>query len=176
MILFLDIETTYAKIKKDKGNGYNKYSMPYYPDNQLVSVGFNCDTWKDKDSISYWFFNHSQGGDGEQAVAVLEYALEKADLFVAHNAKFDLSWLLSCGFKYDGPVWDTSIAEYVMGCGLVKYPSLEDTAIKYGLPGKVKLEDNDYYNMPKEDVIRYGTQDVLLLKQIYYKQMEILNV
>ena len=45
---------------------------------------------------------------------------------VGHNLKFDLSWLLECGFKYEGKIWDTMVAESVLFRGQRKPLSLKE--------------------------------------------------
>ena len=81
MISVLDIETTFTK------DGDN---TPYNLSNKLVSVGVNDE---------YIFFNHDEfTGDIRTSHNKLQSILDKTTLRVGHNLKFDLSWLLECGF------------------------------------------------------------------------------
>ena len=41
-------------------------------------------------------------------------ALDHADVIIGHNVKFDLAWIRECGFVYDGNVYDTMVAEYLL--------------------------------------------------------------
>ena len=34
-----------------------------------------------------------------------------------HNAQHDLMWLWQCGFRYDGDIYDTMLAEYILDRG-----------------------------------------------------------
>ena len=109
MISVLDIETTFTK------EGDN---TPYNSENKLVSVGVNNE---------YLFFNHSEyDGDSNVSYNRLQSILNETTLLIGHNLKFDLSWLLECGFKYSGKVWDTMIAEYVLLRGQKKSLKLSE--------------------------------------------------
>ena len=109
MISVLDIETTFTK------DGDNS---PYNDKNKLVSVGVNDE---------YFFFHHDDyNGDIKSNRDKLQHILDETTLMVGHNLKFDLSWLLECGFKYEGKLWDTMIAESVLLKGERKPLSLAE--------------------------------------------------
>lgn len=100
------------------------------------------------------------------------------DLVVAFNAKFDLLWNKNLGFESPKQVWCVQLAEYMLD-RQKPYPSLEETAKKYGLSNKldvVKLEywdkgiDTEY--VPKEILSDYCIQDVNLTYEIYHKQLQ----
>lgn len=100
------------------------------------------------------------------------------DLVVAFNAKFDLLWNKNLGFESPKQVWCVQLAEYMLD-RQKPYPSLEETAKKYGLSSKldvVKLEywdkgiDTEY--VPKEILSDYCIQDVNLTYEIYHKQLQ----
>ena len=40
--------------------------------------------------------------------------LDKATVVIGHNIAYDLVWLWESGFKYDGPVFDTMLADVMM--------------------------------------------------------------
>lgn len=140
---------------------------PYLPTNELVSVQYKelIPTAK-----SYCLFLNEQ--------PTLQEVLDKTTLMIGFNLKFDLSWLRSCGFKYDGELWDCQLVEYLLGGGRLIMPSLNEVAASYGLPQKkdeVKALWEAGINTDKIDreILReYGEYDVALTEQVYLKQME----
>ena len=108
MITVVDVETTFVKDKTGKLD-----PSPFQKDNQLVSVGINDE---------YFCMFHKTYKDFHLAknYKVIQGILDKTKLLVGHNLKFDLAWLYECGFKYEGRVYDTMIAEYVLLRGLKK--------------------------------------------------------
>ena len=58
-------------------------------------------------------------------------------VLVAHNAKFELGWLLRYGHDFRNILpWDTMLAEYVLAGNRGWNLSLDATVRRYGLPGK----------------------------------------
>lgn len=99
-------------------------------------------------------------------------------LAVAFNAKFDLGWCKRLDYEMPKQVWCCQLAEYMLGRQQA-WPSLEQTAIKYGLGNKhdvVKLEywekgvDTDA--IPPAILSEYCRQDVDLTYAIYRRQQE----
>jgi DNA polymerase I-like protein with 3'-5' exonuclease and polymerase domains len=54
-------------------------------------------------------------------------------LLIMHNAQHDLMWLWECGFKYDGDIYDTMLAEYILLRGQKEPLSLDACAERRGL-------------------------------------------
>lgn len=107
---------------------------------------------------------------------VKEY-FSSCDLVVAFNAKFDLLWNKKLGFDSPKQVWCCQLAEYMLD-RQKPYPSLEETAKKYGLSSKldvVKLEywdkNIDTQDIPHEILSDYCRQDVELTYQLYLLQL-----
>ena len=109
-------------------------------------------------------------------------------VLIAHNAKFDVSFLRTNGVKV-GKVWCTQVAEQVLrGVGLEDSRvqgiplSLAGLAANYGVRTKPvsKAEREWFYTeLPKdlkqdipEAQLRYAAEDVKLLRDIYQKQRE----
>ena len=88
MILTLDVETTF--IKTDKGSD----PSPYTRGNQLVSVGFK----EDDNPVQYVWFYHSKKDPTPNNMKIVQDALDRADVLLGHNIKFDLQWLFASGF------------------------------------------------------------------------------
>ena len=97
MITVLDVETTFSK----EGD-----PSPFNPDNRLVSVGINDE---------YYFFHHKDLQDIDTIAnrKAVQEILDKSELVIGHNLKFDMSWLYQCGFTYGGNLYDTMIGEYL---------------------------------------------------------------
>ena len=65
-------------------------------------------------TINYHCYYHSQKEPHDFAPELFQEALDDADMVVGQNIKFDLSWIRECGFVYDGEIYDTMVAEYVL--------------------------------------------------------------
>lgn len=110
-MMVLDIETTYKEV-----NGKTNPS-PFITGNKLVSVGvINFDSKGDK--IDYFKFFHSSGDESQENFKKLNAYLQNTQLLIGHNIKFDLQWLLECGFKYNGNLYDTMVIDYLLSGGI----------------------------------------------------------
>jgi len=105
--------------------------------------------------------------------------ISKADLLVFFNAKFDLHWYHRNGFTTDVPVWCCQLAEFFLSRQTIPYPSLEETAIKYGLGVKYDVVKLEYWDkgidtdqIPRPILSKYAIQDVELTYKIYLRQVE----
>jgi DNA polymerase I-like protein with 3'-5' exonuclease and polymerase domains len=105
--------------------------------------------------------------------------LPDGDLYVAFNAKFDLHWSRRLGFKLPTRVWCCQLAEFYLSKFTTPYPSLEDTAVKYGLGHKIdtiklKYWDNkiDTDKIPLFELAEYANQDTDLTYAVYLIQRE----
>ena len=159
MISVLDIETTFTE------DGDN---TPYNLRNKLVSVGVNDE---------YLFFNHDDfTGDIRTSHNAVQSILDKTTLLVGHNLKFDLSWLLECGFKYEGKVWDTMVAESVLFRGQRRPLSLKECCrrrkigIKYATLENAIDSGIGMDKIPIKDLETYGRNDVTITKDLYLQQ------
>jgi len=114
MRLVLDVENS---VTWRDGKTFND---PFEKTNELVQIGtLNVDNLKDEDVFT---FNHNEHKDIYGiARNNLQYILDYTELLIMHNAKHDLMWLWESGFKYDGAIYDTMLAEYILHRG-VKQP------------------------------------------------------
>lgn len=167
-ILTFDVETTH----KDKPNGGHT-PLPYFGNN-LVSIG-----WKTNDlPVEYACVYHDEKRSDLDAIEKFRSDLADADVIVGHNIKFDLSWIRECGFEYDGPVYDTMVAEYLLARAR-KWPlSLEALAKRYEVTEKKKDLTTDYLKsgktfaqIPWEIVEEYGIADVEATWEVADKQV-----
>ena len=169
MYTVFDIETTML--------GPNKSPSPYHHENYLVSVG-----WKNQEMLDeYVCIQHDHEPPTVNARLDIQSVLNRTTLFIAHNVKFDLSWLLECGFTYDGEVYDTMIYEYIDAGGTYADIDLSSSCRRRSLPTKSDstkqyLKDGyGFQDMPWSVVEEYGRQDVCITWDLYHKQQELLN-
>ena len=135
MKLTLDVENTVTK------RDGKTHLDPFEPDNSLTMVGMLSDTGEECIAT----FDHSDvPADAYGHTMVQEY-LDKATILIMHNAAHDLLWLWESGFKYDGPVFDTMLAEYVMQRGQKEPLSLEACAERYELDTKKQDTLKEYF-------------------------------
>ena len=171
-VLTLDVETTH----KTKGSG-GTTALPYF-NNRLVSIGYK---WLGEDEVGYDFVYHSdeRASVGEDWFANMQATLDKTDVLVGQNLKFDLTWVRACGFKYDGHVYDTMVAEYILAKAQRWSLSLDSLAKRYGVTQKEKdlvapyLKDGKtFYDIPYDIVKEYGIADVIATEEVALKQLE----
>jgi DNA polymerase-1 len=101
-------------------------------------------------------------------------------LLIGFNLKFDLHWAKRCGISYEGfKVWDCQLAEFILERQTKAYPSLANTAIKYGLPAKLDVVKTEYWDkgvdtdaVPRDILTEYANHDVELTYMVYLKQKE----
>ena len=133
MKLTLDIEHTVTE--RDGKIHFD----PFEPDNSLVMIGTLTDQGEEKLFTIYHNSDHGQpteiegmnllGFDGSGVQSLLD----KATVLIGHNIVHDLVWLWESGFQYDGPIFDTMIAEYVLQRGQKNPLSLDACAQRYNL-------------------------------------------
>lgn len=171
-ILTLDVETTH-KTKESGGTT----ALPYF-NNRLVSIGYK---WLGEDEVGYDFIHHSdeRGFVDTDWFDKMQGTLNSADVIVGQNFKFDLTWLRACGFTYDGSIYDTMVAEYILAKARRWSLSLDSLAKRYGVTQKEKdlvapyLKDGKtFYDIPYEIVEEYGIADVIATEQVALKQLE----
>ena len=164
----LDVETTH----KEKPNG-GTTALPYF-NNRLVSVGF-----KYMDSFtSYFCFYHSTQKPEYKGNELLQGALDNADVLIGHNIKFDITWLRECGFRYDGYLYDTMVAEYILASARRWPLSLNAVSEKYGTKKKKDLVDEylkngkTFYEIPYNIIEEYGRADVEATEIVALEQLK----
>ena len=96
------------------------------------------------------------------------------------NIKFDLHWLRKVGVDISKlQIWDCQLAEFILNDQATPYPSLNDSAIKYGFAPKLDIVKLEYWDkgidtdkIPRDILSDYLTQDLILTEQVYMKQLE----
>ena len=171
-ILTLDVETTHIE---KLGGGTT--ASPHF-NNRLVSVGWK---WLFNQNVNYEFFYHKDKDTwyNSQNVNRIQSDLNMADILIGQNIKFDIMWLRSCGFKYDGVLYDTMVAEYIRSKGRRWSLSLDALAKRYKVTQKEKdlvapyiKEGKTFYEIPAQIVEEYGVADVVATEEVALKQLE----
>ena len=110
MRLVLDVENSTTK-----RNGKD-HMDPFEIDNHLVQVGMvNADN---HDELHIVNIDHDEAKDTSGAGhKLVQDILDLTTLLIMHNAQHDMMWLWESGFKYDGLIYDTMLAEYILDRG-----------------------------------------------------------
>ena len=163
MKLTLDVENTTTK------RDGKMHLDPFEPTNKLVMVGCLDDKGNE------YIFNM------DNEVFGLQELLDKATILIGHNIGYDLMWLWECGYKYDGVVFDTMLAEYIIQRGVKKPLSLEACAERYELETKKQDTLKEYFakgmgvdDIPTEELTEYLSADLKAtqeLSDVLYKKL-----
>ena len=177
MELVLDVETrnTKAVIEGRK----RKFLDPFVDNNYLVSVGFkrvsegSCET--------FWFEHDEfipEKGEVAKNHAKVQEALDACTLLIGHNIGFDLQWLWACGFSYDGPVFDTMIAQYILDRSSKEPLSLGLVAERRDLASRKQDTLSEYFKkgyntneVPADVLDEYLQYDLLTTEELYLEQV-----
>lgn len=132
------------------------------------------------ESSTVYFFNHVDGNiqPHDKMIKQIQSRIDNCDLLVFHNSKFDLSWLIHMGIKFDHkPVWCTMIGDY---CLYGQNPnisySLNACAERRKLGSKYDAMADFWNNgyetdeIPRDIHEKYVKQDVHLTKQLFLRQ------
>ena len=160
MRLVLDVENTTNK-RREK-----LHLDPYEEGNFLVQVGMqNADNDKELHIVT---LDHVEKKDPNGAGRKLvQQALDMTSLLIMHNAQHDLMWLWECGFKYDGAIYDTMLAEYILLRGQKLPLSLEACAERRNLDAK---KDDTLKRYFKEG---YNTNEIPLSELSFYLRCDL---
>lgn len=167
-ILGVDLETTVQDLDGKTDNS------PFNPKNRCVSAHF---AWLGE-PVKHLVFNHNEK-DTPDSTEQLRQAIAEADLIVAHNAKFDVLWLIEMGFDIECDVYCTMIGEYIIAKGQRQELGLKATAERRDVTRKKSdLVDQlfkggtGFEAMPLDTVIEYAEADVIACLEIYEQQQE----
>ncbi len=106
----------------------------------------------------------------------LQEIIDKNDLLVGHNIKFDLKFLQHYKIDFvNKNIWDTGIAEYLITAQTTKRVALKDLAVKYSPLRKITLnvaniKSSEYDIQVLEE---YNIRDCQVTQDIFLKQWEI---
>jgi DNA polymerase I-like protein with 3'-5' exonuclease and polymerase domains len=107
MRLVLDVENS---VTWRDGKIFND---PFEPTNTLTQVGMvNADN---HDELHIVNIDHNEAKDTSgKGHDLIQNVLDMTTLLIMHNARHDLMWLWESGFTYDGVIYDTMLAEYLL--------------------------------------------------------------
>jgi len=153
MKLTLDVENTVTK------RDGKMHLDPFESTNKLVMVGCLTDSGEE-----YLFRDNFDG---------VQPLLDQATILIGHNISYDLMWLWECGFNYEGPVFDTMLAEYIIQRGVKQPLSLEACAERYDLDTKKQDTLKEYFKkdmgvdeIPPEELSEYLSADLHATQQL----------
>ena len=167
-VLTFDVETTHTT--KDNGS---TTPMPYF-ENMLGSIGYK---WLGLPT-NYLCMYHNDREPSTDGHRIFQDQLNIADVVVGQNIKFDLQWLKACGYTYNGQVYDTMVAEYILSKARRWPLSLDAMSKKYG--GVQKEKDlvkpyldsgHTFYDIPYDIVEEYGKADVEATEHVALQQL-----
>ena len=172
MKLVLDVENTVTH--RD-----NKIHMdPFEPDNSLTMIGVLTDQGLER----HFPFDHVDVPNQKDYHERVQWFLDEATVLIMHNAAHDLLWLWESGFTYDGPVFDTMLAEYVLQRGQKKPLSLEACAERYELETQKEGTLKEYFakgystrDIPYNELCQYLSADLHATQELSDKLMYRLN-
>ena len=123
MRLVLDVENS---VTWRDGKIFND---PFEPTNTLTQVGMvNADNHKELHIVT---LDHNDAKDTSgSGRALIQSVLDMTTLLIMHNARHDLMWLWESGFTYNGAIYDTLLAEYLLLRGQKGALSLSACAIR----------------------------------------------
>ena len=168
MRLVLDVENSVTK------RDGKDHIDPFEPTNSLTQVGMvNADN---HDELHIVNIDHNEAKDTSGAGRKLvQQILDMTTLLIMHNASHDLMWLWESGFTYEGDIYDTMLAEYLLLRGQKQPLSLAACAERRQLPVQkddtLKRYFKEGYNtneIPLADLSFYLRHDLLTTSELYH--------
>ena len=105
--------------------------------------------------------------------------LESSDIWIGFNIKFDLHWIRRELGITPKTVWDCQVAEFLFSDQLWKYPSLDESCGKRGLPRKLDVVKTEYWDkgidtpdIPPDILDDYAVQDRESTYALYQAQCQ----
>ena len=172
MKLTLDVENTVTH------RDGKMHLDPFEVGNSLTMVGVLTDQGQEDLIV----FDHEDREPTIGGFSIIQRWLDDATVLIMHNAAHDLLWLWESGFKYDGPVFDTMLAEYVLQRGIKEPLSLEACAERYDLDTKKQDTLKEYFKrgystrtIPLDELSDYLSADLHATQQLADRLMYRLN-
>ena len=148
---------------------------PWSRNSYLCSVG----VLRQSGEIRTWVFNHATESTRphKDILAEIQAELDTSDYLVAHNAKFDLQWLMHAGLDTSKiPIKCTEHAEYLLrGQDKSLQYSLNACAARYGIEQKLDMmaqfweQGIETDEIPLAIHIPYLEQDLRVTQQLWEK-------
>lgn len=104
--------------------------------------------------------------------------INKADLLVGFNFKFDYHWLRKSGYSLMRKrIWDCQSAHYILTCQRDIFPSLDSVCDHYGIAGKLDIIKRDYWSrgittrdIPWDVLEPYLVRDIDATYEVFQRQ------
>lgn len=110
---------------------YGAVASPHCPKNYIVAAGWAIDGGP----VQHEYFDSREEADASDWLAK---GLQGQKMYVAHNATFEMQWLLSRHYdvitkwvREGGRLFCTQYAEFLLSNHTNQYPTLEDCSVKY---------------------------------------------
>lgn len=139
---------------------FGSVASPFNPDNYIVATGWAIDGG----AVQHLYFDNKEDSLKSDW---LEKGLEGQKMYVAHNATFELHWLLHNHFDVflkwvngGGRIFCTQMAEYMLSGQVEQYAKLEDLSVKY------RDDDMDEHDVRKLDEVKILWDNGVLTKDI----------
>ena len=147
---------------------------------------FHKGAWSDpRNSMVCWSFaNPDHAGARRKQYDELAQLLDDTDLVLGFNFKFDYHWFIKEGVYQlaSKQLWDVQIAEFILSHQINRFPSLNETCIKYGIPVKLDIVKTEYWDkgidtkdIPWPILEEYATHDAWVTLQCYYAQRKLMT-
>lgn len=171
--IVIDLETTVQRLETNIVD-----NSPFNPKNKIVSAHWRLIEDDILGEPKRAVFHHKEKETPDRPSELIQ-DLNKASKLIAHNAKFDLLYLLEANFSIPKKVHCTMIGEYLLARGQHIDKSLKGTASRRKVQEKKSDLVDDLFKkgtgfeaMPLDTVIEYADADVLACGQIYLQQKE----
>lgn len=157
MNLVLDVEVTTLS----NGSSFNS-------ENRLICVG--------------WFDGTEGGVVRPTEISFLQSLINRADLLIGFNFKFDLHWLDKIGLNVeDKRIYDCQIAEYILSHQRHAFPALNDLSVSLFGEGKLDVIKTEYWDkgidtdkIPWDILAEYCHKDCVLTYKLYEYQQKVI--
>lgn len=170
--IVFDLETT---VQRRDGNIDNS---PFDPNNKMVSAHWRIieDGVIGEAKNAVFYHKEKEVPDSPDEFIA---DLASADRGIAHNAKFDLLYLMEAGLPIPKDMYCTMIGEYIFARAQQVSKGLGATAERRGVSLKksdlvddmFKVQKLGFDEMPLDVVIEYADADVLSCAEIYLDQL-----
>jgi DNA polymerase I-like protein with 3'-5' exonuclease and polymerase domains len=173
------LSRNYVCLDFEIDTSHGDYGHPVHKDNQMLLACWSLGTEHpcfEADGKVYTIWG------GEYDLQPLIDHLNVAEIVVAHNSKYELGWLLRCGYDIGSrPVFCTKIAEYVLSGNLTYDTSLDACVRRRGGRCKDPVVDKmmkagvNPVSIPRAWLQGRCIQDVQTTEQLFLDQVTLLS-
>jgi len=157
------------------------FAHPWQKDAVLVAVGIA----KPDGTRKTWLFNHNlhQSTQSQrEMIAEIQSEIDKADLLVGHNIKFDLNWMRYIGINFEHcRTWCTQVVEYLLRGQRIGALRLSDLSKQYLSIDKIDKVSTFWEagwateDIPTNILLPYLEQDCINALAIYQRQLGLVK-